>query len=104
MSLGKARERQKALREANKRARRPERDDVARVALFWLISGAIKKGRLAALERLQDKIVAMLVDQGFDEREADLVFDDLVAKYRSGVSPFRRKVHLLHPDDPDEEA
>ena len=103
MSLSKARERQKALREANKRARRPERDDVARVALFWLISGAVKKGRLAELERLQDKIVAMLVDQGFDQRESDLVFDDLVAKYRSGVSPFRRKIHLRQPHDPDED-
>ncbi|MBC2773135.1 MAG: hypothetical protein ACK4ZU_17655 [Allorhizobium sp.] len=103
MTLKAARQRQKALRDANRRAKRPERDDVARVALFWLIRRAIEKGQEAELEKFQEKIVSMLVDQGFDERESDLVFDDLVGKYRVDDRPFRRKLHLLHPDGAPED-
>ncbi len=104
MSLKAARQRQKALRDANRRAKRPDRDDVARVALFWLIRRAIEKGQQTELEKFQNKIVSMLADQGFDERESDAVFDDLVAKYRTGGLPFRRKIHLIYPDGLDQEA
>ena len=45
MKLKGARQRQKALRDANRQARRPDRDDVARVALFWLIRRAVDKGQ-----------------------------------------------------------
>jgi hypothetical protein len=101
MSLKAARQRQKALRDANRKARRPDRDDVARVALFWLIRRAIEKGQEVELEKFQDVIVSMLIAQGFDERECDEVFDDLVSKYRSGGLPFRRKLHLLYPEGAD---
>ncbi|MFB4374532.1 hypothetical protein RAC92_13225 [Agrobacterium sp. CR_3] len=104
MNLKAARQRQKALRDANRRAKRPDRDDVARVALFWLIRRAIEKGQQMELEKFHNKIVSMLTDQGFDERECDVVFDDLVAKYRMGGSPFRRKIHLIYPDGPDQEV
>lgn len=70
MNLKVAQQRQKALRDANRRARRPDRDDVARVALYWLIRRAIEKGQQAELDKFQDKIVAMLIDQGFDEGNA----------------------------------
>ncbi|MBB4478947.1 hypothetical protein [Rhizobium etli] len=104
MNLKAARQRQKALRDANRRAKRPDRDDVARVALFWLIRRAIEKGQQMELEKFQNKIVSMLTDQGFDERECDVVFDDLVARYRTGGSPFRRKIHLIYPDGADDEV
>lgn len=104
MRLKAARQRQKALRDAHRKAKRPDRDDVARVALFWLIRRAIDKGQQAELEKFQDKIVSMLIDQGFDERECDMVFDELVDKYRTGGSPFRRKIHLIYPDGPDQEV
>jgi len=104
MNLKTARQRQKALRDANRRAKRPNRDDVARVTLFWLIRRAIDKDQQMELEKFQNKIVSMLTDQGFDERECDAVFDDLVAKYRTGVSPFRRKIHLIHPAGTDGEV
>lgn len=104
MNLKAARHRQKALRDANRKAKRPDRDDVARVALFWLIRRAIEKGQQTELEKFQDRIVSMLVDQGFDECECDVVFDELVAKYRTGGSPFRRKIHLIYPDGPDQEV
>lgn len=104
MNLKVARRRQKALREANRRARRPDRDDVARVALFWLIRRAIEKGQRAELEKFQARIVSMLVDQGFDERESDAVFDELMARYQTGGLPFRRKIHLLYPEGADPEV
>ncbi|OQP86037.1 hypothetical protein BTR14_13215 [Rhizobium rhizosphaerae] len=104
MSMKAARQRQKALRDANRKARRPDRDDVARVALYWLIRRAVEKGQTAELEKFQDVIVAMLAEQGFDEGESDAVFDDLVEKYSSGGLPFRRKTHLLFPDAAEDGA
>ena len=104
MNVKAARQRQKALRDANRSARRPERDDLAMVALYWLIRRAIEKGQEAELQKFQDVIVSMLSDQGFDEGECDRVFDDLVSKYRSGGLPFRRKLHLLYPDGVDQDA
>ena len=104
MNVKAARQRQKALRDANRSARRPDRDDLARVALYWLIRRAIEKAQEAELQKFQDVIVSMLSDQGFDEDECDTVFDDLVSKYRSGGLPFRRKLHLLYPDGVDQDA
>jgi hypothetical protein len=98
------RERQQKLRDAGRKAKRPDRDDVARTALFMTISSMAARGADDVLEEFQDRVVRMLVEQGFDEHASDVVFEELVAKYRTGQSPFRRKVHLLHPDDPDPEA
>ncbi len=70
MNVKAARQRQKALRDANRSARRPDRDDLARVALYWLIRRAIEKGQEAELQKFQDVIVSMLSDQGFDEGDA----------------------------------
>lgn len=97
MTLKAARQRQKALRDASRRAKRPDRDD-------WLIRRAIEKGQQVELEKFQSNIASMLADQGFDERESDAVFDELVAKYRTGGLPFRRKIHLIYADGPTEEA
>lgn len=63
------------------------------------ISAMATRGADDALEEFQDRVVAMLVAQGFDERASDAIFDDLVSKYRTGTWPFRRKVHLLYSDD-----
>jgi hypothetical protein len=101
--LEKQRQRQQELREATLAEKRPSRDDVARVALFWMISSMAQKATNDVLDEFQDKIVELLAKQGFDERASDEVFDDLVRKYRNGSWPFRRKVHLLHSDGPDTE-
>ncbi len=97
------RERQQRLRDADRKARRPGRDDVARTALFMTISSMAARGAKEVLEDFQDRVVRMLVEQGFDERASDAVFEELVAKYRTGAWPFRRKPHLLYPDGPDRE-
>ncbi len=96
------RERQQKVRDANRKARRPDRDDVARTALFMTISSIAAKGAFDVLDDFHERVVAMLVEQGFDERASDDVFDELVAKYRTGSWPFRRKVHLLPSDDADQ--
>ncbi|CAN7507086.1 hypothetical protein LJR251_003458 [Rhizobium rhizogenes] len=95
--------RQQKLRDANRKARRPDRDDVARTALFMTISSMAARGATDVLDDFHQRVVAMLVQQGFDEQASDELFDDLVAKYRTGAWPFRRKVHLLYPDGADEE-
>lgn len=89
------RARQQQLRDKHREEKRPDRDDIARTALFWLISRAIEKGQHQELEKVQEHIVRLMVEQGFDERASYDVFDALLDKYRSGISPFRRKLHLL---------
>lgn len=92
------RERQQRLRDADRKARRPNRDDVARTALFMIVSAMAARRAEAELDELQDRVVALLVKQGFDERASDAVFDELAAKYRTGEWPFRRKLHLDEAD------
>jgi len=91
------RERQRKLREADRKARKPGRDDVARLALYWLISRAIGKGQHEELEKFRDKMVEMLSEQGFDPRQSETVLGELIYRYGTTGSPFRRKVHLLFP-------
>jgi len=97
----KQRERQQKLRDADRKAKRPGRDDVARVALYWLISRAIEKEQHEELEKFKERIVEMLAEQGFDNRRCETVLEDLIYKYRTGGSPFRRKPHLIYPDQGD---
>lgn len=46
----------------------------------------------------------MLAEQGFDNCQCEIVLDDLIYKYRTGGSPFRRKPHLLYPDGADQDG
>ncbi|MEW9525939.1 hypothetical protein MRBLRH8O_003801 [Agrobacterium radiobacter] len=98
----KQRERQQKLRDADRKAKRPGRDDVARTALFMAISAMAAEGATETLGKFKKRVVRMLVKQGFDEHESHTVFDGLVEKYRNGDWPFRRKPHLLYPDGADQ--
>ncbi|MBP1875626.1 hypothetical protein J2Z19_005362 [Ensifer adhaerens] len=98
----KQRERQQTMRDANRKAKRPGRDDVARTALFMSISSMVAKGNHDALEAFRSVVISMLIRQGFDGRASRAVFDELVEKYEDGDWPFRRKPHLLYPDGADE--
>lgn len=91
------RERQQQLREQARRERKPSRDDVARVLLYWTITGSAGKGQMETLLRVEDEIVGRLVEQGFDEGKAYEVFDDLIERYTKRRWEFRRKVHLTPP-------
>nr|WP_316652596.1 hypothetical protein [uncultured Gellertiella sp.] len=95
--LARQRAYQQDKRQKDAQARRPGRDDVARTALFWIVRRMAERTP-HEMELFQERMVEMLVAQGFDQRASDAVLDDLIAKYRSGEPPFRRKVHLLFPD------
>lgn len=77
---------------------------MARTALFMTISSMTAKGAFDTLDDFHERVVAMLVQQGFDEQASDVLFDDLVAKYRTGAWPVRRKVHLLYPGGADQDG
>ena len=87
--------RQSNLRKLSREKRRPNRDDLARVLLWQMITAA--KGRLRpekALSKVCESLLAELVKQGFSEQEAEQVFWELAEKYDPALSPFRPKRHL----------
>ena len=92
-------ERQRALRAKLKAEKRPGRDDVARVALHWMISRMTTKAAHDVLAEMEGEIVAALTGQGFDQKASYEVFDGLVEKYGSSAWDFRRKPHLLFTPD-----
>lgn len=75
--------RQQDVRERARVARRPSRDDIARLWLWQVITDAQKDGEKgkALISKMADKIVAGLEQQGFDDQESYDVFDELVRKY-----------------------
>jgi hypothetical protein len=76
-----------------KAARKPSRDDIARVLLHFAIAENLKRGREQEVFRLQDQVVNGLVAQGFDRAASNEAFEELIDKYRSGWD-FQRKPHL----------
>ena len=88
---------QSKTRQTAKDLRRPSRDDLARM-LLWQMITCIQNNKSADkhsdLNKLCNKIVGGLVQQGFCEQESEDIFDTLMRKYASGLSPFRRKDHL----------
>lgn len=89
--------RQMKLRQAAKSQRRPGRDDLARMLLWQMITRVQKMegpNKQKLLDGLCNRIVGGLVKQGFDERQCEDVFDDLVKRYAGTLPPFRRKIHL----------
>ncbi|WP_413710660.1 hypothetical protein [Rhizobium sp. Rhizsp82] len=93
-SKGRTKEQQKAYREEQKRLKRPSRDDVARVALRWLIVSAFQRGP-RFLDAAEEAILFELTEFGFDPAQAAGAIEDLVEKYTRGRWNFQRKHHLL---------
>lgn len=96
--LEKQRVRQKELRERNRALKRPSRDDFARMLLHIALEENVRSGNFAELDRLQDGLVDKLTAQGFDKKQCDLVFEDLVDRYKRGWD-FTKKVYLLEPSE-----
>ncbi len=88
--------RQKINRDTAREKLRPSRDDIARLLLWQMITGVSENrpDRREVLDRLRNEIVDGLETQGFDVRESEDAFENLVTKYVSGPSPFRPKRHL----------
>ena len=99
--------RQMKLRQTAKSQRRPGRDDLARMLLWQMITRVQKMegpNKQQLLDGLCNRIVSGLVKQGFDERQCEEVFDDLVRKYSGSLPPFRIKRHLQEDANVTEES
>lgn len=96
--LREQRARQQEYRDAQKKLRRPGRDDIARIALQWLIVNTAKlaerEGNPARMNKVEEAILEKLVEQGFDPMASDTALGDLIDRYVEGGWDFRRKPHL----------
>lgn len=99
--LAKQRTYQQALRERQRKERKPSRDDVARTVLFWLFSGLTANNKAAAFRQLYNDVLPMLVEQGFDEAKAAERIEEIYDRYEAGWT-FRGKGHLRDKPDFDE--
>lgn len=97
--------RQLSVRKTAKELKRPDRDDIARMLLWQMITGIQKNkktdeaGKREMLDKLLNSIVDGLESQGFDGQQSEYVFEALVDKYAKGTPPFRRKLHLTEGID-----
>lgn len=84
---------QRAYRRQQMAQRKPARDDVARVALHWIITEALRRNKQGELVKWCDLIVTRLSEQGFDRDAARIRIGHLVEQYEKGWA-FQQKVHL----------
>ena len=84
---------QRAYRRQQMAQRKPARDDVARVALHWIITEALRRNKEGELAKWCDLIVTRLSEQGFDRDAAHLRISHLVEQYENGWA-FQQKLHL----------
>jgi hypothetical protein len=96
--LAKQRERSQLDRDRRKAGRVPDRDDIARVALRWLIVTAQAFGDDRKQLRLEGLILTELARQGFNEQASERVLEGLVDKYTKEKWDFFPKVHLRASD------
>lgn len=97
--------RQLLVRKATKELKKPDRDDIARMLLWQMITGIQKNskkdkaGKREMLDKLLKRTVDGLERQGFDGQQSEYAFEALVEKYAKGGPPFRRKLHLTEDID-----
>lgn len=102
--LEKQRVRQQQYRERSRSERRPDRDDIARVVIHFLIERSYKTNKMDAFDRIIIRpVIKHLEKQGFDNLASHEVFDDLIDKYTTSDWDFGSKPHLDKPQssDPD---
>ena len=85
---------QRRYRESQKALKKPSRDDVAIAAFHFMVVDALKTARgRRLLDQMQDKIVEVLVKQGFGRTASRTRLDELVERYEAGWQP-QKKAHL----------
>lgn len=84
---------QRRYRQQQTSLRKPSRDDVARVALHWLIVRSLKQENEGELGKWSEIMVQHLVKQGFDRDAARRRIDQLIGRYKDGWD-FQGKPHL----------
>ncbi len=89
--LRKQRERQRQYRDRLKAERRPDRDDIARVFLHFMIVRAVKSEDRNSMEKLIDMLLDALERQGFDKDASLDVLEDLIFRYTKLGWDFRRR-------------
>lgn len=89
---------QRRYRQQQKALRKPTRDDVARVALYWIVTKLLRAGRDGDLGKWSETIVKRLVRQGFDGDAARRRIDQLIERYEDGWA-FQGKPHLRQDND-----
>lgn len=96
------RDRQKAYRDEQRDLKKPSRDDVARAWLWKSLRRAAhaeETNQGSFLGKIEEDVVATLVQQGFDERRCEIAFLDIYDRYkRTSSPPFRIKRHLTTSD------
>ncbi|MGB3506807.1 MAG: hypothetical protein WBA37_15660 [Xanthobacteraceae bacterium] len=89
---------QRRYRQHQNALRKPSRDDVARVALHWIIETALQRHKEGELGKWSETIVRRLADQGFERDAARRRIDQLITRYEDGWR-FQGKPHLRHDND-----
>jgi len=89
---------QRRYRQQQKALRKPTRDDVARVALHWIIKTALERNKEGELGKWSETIVRRLADQGFERDAARRRIDQLIECYEDGWA-FQGKPHLRQDND-----
>ncbi|WP_041798276.1 hypothetical protein [Rhodopseudomonas palustris] len=84
---------QRAYREQQKAIRKPTRDDVARLALYFMIREGLKDGHERSLADWCETLTNGLVEQGFDPEATLHRLHQLIDRYADGWS-FQLKRHL----------
>lgn len=84
---------QKAYRQQQSASRKPSRDDVARLALYLMISEWLKDGQEREFTDWCEAVTTGLVEQGFDRDATRHRLDQLIERYADGWG-FQLKRHL----------
>jgi hypothetical protein len=74
---------QRRYSQQQKALRKPTRDDVARVALHWIIKTSFERNKEGELSKWSETIVKRLVRQGFDGDAARRRIDQLIECYEA---------------------
>lgn len=84
---------QRVYRQQQKASRTPSRDDVARLALYLMISEGLKDGQERNLAVWCETVTTGLVEQGFDRDATRHRLHQLIDRYADGWG-FQLKRHL----------
>lgn len=91
--LEKQRDYQRAYRARRRQERAPDRDDIARTMLHYMIVTSQRRGSDRLLSKVVQEVSRQLVDQGFSAVATKAAWLDLLERYEDGWS-FFPKPHL----------
>lgn len=84
---------QREYRAKRKQERAPDRDDIARAMLRYMIVTALRRGNDRLLDRVIAEVSRQLIDQGFNAEATRAAWQGLLERYEDGWD-FFPKPHL----------